>query len=275
MILGLLVGPVLAQQAVNRNRPAAAPARPGEAVDQAVGDLGPRITSFRQVEPGLGAFSSRGQLYRRRSPVDWQGKPRTGEQGGVGKNSPLHLPQSYVYEAPGVRAYVDRPRYITEQGRNRPPRGAVGNRENRYRQVVTPNTVYDLIPEDHPASPLEKTSEREPAQPGLNGVGEQYRVGGRFTTRTDRQVKRRTTGRVKGERRPGPTAKPSARGQANFGPNHPINRTGQGDRAETSRPPASQPVEGDRSRFGPNHPINQPDQTTSKPTPPADQSDGR
>jgi len=275
----VLACPALAQRSVNPDRPAGAPQRPGEAVDQSVGDLGPKITSFRQVQPGLGEFSSRAKLYRRRGPADWQnqraeaGQP--GQGGGVGAGSPLHLPQSYVRETPGVRAYVDQPQYLTRRGKNRPARGAVGNRDDRFRQIVTPNTVYDLIPKDATASPLNEPAKQQEPEP-LNGVGERYRREGTVSTLTTTRSQGRLAGKssegsdgkptqsararrqADRQRRPARDIPPASEFSSDLGANHPArrektNESSQGD----GQPSATQPRDADR--FGASHPTHQRD----------------
>jgi hypothetical protein len=235
-----------AQTPVNPVEGPAQQSRPGQAVDQAVGDLGPHIKSRRKVEPGLGAFSSETSLYRRFEPVDWQ---KTGEVSGQ-PGSSLHLPQPYVYRAPGVRAYVDQPQYLTRGGQNEPAPGPVGN-NGQFRQKVTANTVYDLIPRDHPASPLAKSNEQAnaagPIQ--LNGIGERYRINGRVDGQTQGLIEGRVNGRINnaGEAR-----------QAARQKRPPRNDRGQRSRRRATPPAATQPATtqpSPDSRFGPNHPI--------------------
>jgi hypothetical protein len=250
-----------AQTPVNGPAHPAKQQRPGDAVDQAVGDLGPRIKSRRKVEPGLGAFSNRTKLYRRFDPVSWQ---KSEGAGGNGASPSPNMPQPYVYEAPGVRAYVDRPQYLSRQGSNRPVPGPVGN-DGRFAQKVSANTVYDLIPRDHPASPLSSNKEPDSAagRHQLNGIGERYRVDGRVSN----QVNSRQAGRVapsrddrqQGERRavqpPGGRADRSGRGSTarpNRGAVADAGRRTSTDSRSTEAP-ATQP--GDDSRFGPNHPL--------------------
>jgi len=217
--------------------------RPGDPVDQTVGDLGPHITSFRQVEPGLGDFSARLDLYRRRGPARWQARGQSSRRKASGE---LGITQPFVYEAPGVRAFVDRPQYRTRQGENVPARGPVGNPSDRFKQHVGANTVYDLIPRDHPQSPLNPGGRNAASgKVELNGVGEQYRIDGRFTTRIAERVAGEAAASAESAR-PRRQDINAARHRAQ---QHGADEGGGRERA------ATQPS--DMARFGPNHPINQ------------------
>ena len=126
----LLTPPAFAQEAVHPLAP----------VDQAVGDLDPLSTSLRRVEPGLGQFSARAALRPLVAQPEgpsgpWRVDPRTGAL----------MSQGYVYEAPGVRAFVQQPAYrvLTPEGVGR---NVAPLMDEAYQPVAGANIVYDLVP---------------------------------------------------------------------------------------------------------------------------------
>ena len=138
----LLAGAATAQTALNRNAPVnpAAPL-PGSPVDTNVADADPLSVSFRRVEPGNAQFSFAARLTVADFGHRWTARhdPATG----------LRHDQGYHYRAPGVRALIDRPTYLT-----RTPGGIQINVQpdgnNRAIAIVPANTVYLLTPERTP-----------------------------------------------------------------------------------------------------------------------------
>ena len=148
--------------------------RPGRPVDQTVGDLDPKSRSLRRIEPGTGRFSSRVSLYQRVDPADWQ------KQQGSDGAADSRLDRPYVYRAPGVEALVDQPQYLTPRGLNRPSTG------DRFRQIITPNTVFNLIPEQmagtEPRSAGPASTAQNPQNP-RSAEANPHRVSTRYSTR--------------------------------------------------------------------------------------------
>jgi hypothetical protein len=233
-VLLLSAATVLAQT----QAPSQAPqrVRPGQPVDQTVGDLGPNSVSFRQVEPGLGEFSRATSLYRRFDPAGWQKRDRSGG---------LHLPQAYKYRAPGVEAYIDQPQYFTPRGRNVPVQEGPED-DPRFRQIITPNTVFDLIPDDHPAKPRPQPQAEAQTSRPLNGIGADHRLG-RWT---GGQVHGRIHGRIDGQVR-------GSGGSSSMPQQKRARQIAQAlQQRQAADPPRSAPRTGQSlpERFGPNHP---------------------
>jgi len=242
----LMAGVGLTQAQPRASSPALDRVRPGEPVDQTVGDLGPHDLSLRRVEPGLGAFSDATNLYRRFEPATWQ------QQDGAQSNtSGLHLPQSYIYRAPGVRAYVDRPQYFTAQGRNVPVEQGPED-DPRFQQIITSNTVFDLIPGDgSPVRPQQRDGSA--SQVRLNGIGEQHRIDGRVGGAVEGQVRGQLGSQVgASSARPHQAAIQAQQRRAR------AIATARRDREGASAPRRGDvPTSTDASlpdRFGPNHP---------------------
>lgn len=113
-------------------------------VDQAVGDLDPLSHSLRVVDPGLAQFSRQNAL--RRLP-----------DGAV---MPMGLPglPTYVYNEPGVRAYIRRPEYLTYN----PEAGGIALNaapaiDGMYRALVPADTVFDLTGDAAHHAPYQPT----------------------------------------------------------------------------------------------------------------------
>lgn len=106
-------------------------------VDQAVGDLDSLSTSLRRVEPGLGQFNARAAL-RELPAAPWT----------VGV-LPAPNGQRYVYEAPGFRAYMDRPDYLVVGSSDAGPpvrRNVSPGVDGGFLPMAPANLVYDLRP---------------------------------------------------------------------------------------------------------------------------------
>ena len=135
----LLPGVAQAQTALNRNAPVnpASPA-PGSPVDLNVGDADPLSVSLRRVETGNAQFSVGGRLTVADFGNRWA--PRHDPATGL-----LH-DQGHEYRAPGVRALIDRPTYLTRtiDGVEVNVQPDAGGREVA---IVPANTVYLLTPE--------------------------------------------------------------------------------------------------------------------------------
>ncbi len=105
-------------------------------VDQTVEDLDPLAVSQRMVQPGGGVFSDRVSMYRPLDPyqLDPFGRPAT---------------QSYIYEQPGVRAWVSRPDYlvVVDDSNPRKPLFNLNTkpvRDGAYVELISPGAVFDL-----------------------------------------------------------------------------------------------------------------------------------
>ena len=154
LALFLIAGAATAQTALNRNAPVdpAAPL-PGTPVDTNVADADPLSVSFRRVEPGNAQFSFAARLTVADFGTRWtpHHDPVTG----------LRHDQGYHYRAPGVRALIDRPTYLT-----RTPGGIQINVQpdgnNREVAIVPANTVY-LLTAERP-----RRIEADPAPPPAN-----------------------------------------------------------------------------------------------------------
>ncbi len=135
----LLAGLAQAQTALNRNAPVnpASPA-PGSPVDLNVGDADPLSVSLRRVETGNAQFSVEGRL----TVADFGNRWAPSRDPATGL---LHV-QGYEYRAPGVRALIDRPTYLTRtiDGVEVNVQPDAGGREVA---IVPANTVYLLTPE--------------------------------------------------------------------------------------------------------------------------------
>jgi hypothetical protein len=140
MIGGLVAAPVALAQVPAAGTPVGAPDGP---VDQAFGDLDLHTHQMRWVDPGQARWSHETAL-RRLPPgaaVPWVNLP------GIDEHQ-----RAYVYEAPGVRAYVRRPEYLVlnyEAGGI--AYNAAPSEPDKFRPLIAPDTVFDLVPrEDFP-----------------------------------------------------------------------------------------------------------------------------
>ncbi len=149
--------------------PALGQAGQGQPVDRAVGDLDPRATSFRRVEPGL-AVHSRAAALRTVDRAGWQ------QRGGVPIDplTGLPLPQGFVYEAPGFRAYMPQAEYVVRSPTDpySADRNVAPAADGQYVTVAPANMVYDLVP---------RTPRRDPRSP--NPAAVDHRLDARLDAR--------------------------------------------------------------------------------------------
>ena len=150
-------------------------------VDQTVGDLDPLARSLRRVDPGNQRFSARTRLLRRQP-----GRPGAAPAGA-------NAPRQYRFEAPGVQAWLRRPEYLVRSNdygqdvaRNRAPA-----QDGDFREIVPPDTVFDLRPD----APRPNAAPARPERPGRPGMSDNRintrldtRINGRVDTRTDQRL---------------------------------------------------------------------------------------
>ena len=113
----------------------------GGPVDQTVGDLDEHSTSLRHVQPGLAQFDAASAL--RQVPASAQDARKAGML-------PAPHGQRYLFEAPGFRAYLDRPEYVVI---GPPDTGGTVRRnitpgiDGGFLPLIPANTVFDLRPQ--------------------------------------------------------------------------------------------------------------------------------
>lgn len=154
--------------------------RPLMPVDRAVGDLDPRAVSQRWMDPGRASFMPGPMLY-----TEGFG-PQGFDDGSAGFGLPSVNPSTglamsgrYRYEAPGVRAWMDRPDYLVRTGPGRYDLNLAPGRDGEALQLIPPGTVFNLLPPDM----VEAAAEPEvPA-------GEDHRIDGRIDGRVDGRVR--------------------------------------------------------------------------------------
>lgn len=148
---------------------------PGQVVDQAVQDLDPLATSLRRMNPGNALYNNDGRIYQLRPPGPWTqaGLPALDNLTG------LNMPQQYIYRAPGVQAYMDRPDYLVRPGamstrrRNVAPHG-----DGKFVEMIPAGVVFDLVPRQPGAQ----------VQPQAADDWVDHRIDGRIDNRIDGRI---------------------------------------------------------------------------------------
>lgn len=148
-------------------------AHAGLPVDQGVGDLDPRGTSLRRLEPGNALYSTRVRLYQ------MPGAHRTPGQPQIDPATGLALPSTYRYSAPGVQALFDRPDYLmkTGTGSRDMARNVAARPDGAFIETVPAGMVYDLRPE---TALQHLMPQLYPAEPTPRAVGPDWRIDDRY-----------------------------------------------------------------------------------------------
>ncbi|MEO0966136.1 MAG: hypothetical protein AAFY08_13590 [Planctomycetota bacterium] len=136
-------------------------------VDPTVADVDARGASQRQANLGLGAFTPEYRMRTRLDPTAPLGQAN-GVVDAIDPATGLLMPQPFRYEAPGVRARIQRPAYLSvvDLSRQDITFGGEGTREKPYVAVNKPplfeplfvelvpaNTVFELTPDPAPIVP--------------------------------------------------------------------------------------------------------------------------
>lgn len=111
------------------------------AVDRAVSDVDPLAAGQRRVETAQTLTQPRLYLFNQDARWGEVGLPTLDYATGLMRT------RTYYYEAPGVRAWMDRPEYLIPTGRDRFQRNIAPLQDGTYIGVIAPNTIFDLIPE--------------------------------------------------------------------------------------------------------------------------------
>lgn len=146
LVAGLVSAPALGQQ---RPDPVPLPT-PGAATvytEESIGDVDPRGVSTRWVDPGQASDLMKDRVVRTR--------PLTpAEAAASGLNPRLGATRGFAYRAPGVRATFHRPAYITLT-LDGPRVNGSRVREGDFREIIPPDTVFDMT--TPPVPPAELT----------------------------------------------------------------------------------------------------------------------
>ncbi|MEM8737814.1 MAG: hypothetical protein AAGG38_04960 [Planctomycetota bacterium] len=134
-------------------RPGSLPssAQPGTPVDPNVGDRDPRAVSLRRVEVGNAVHSFGGRLSVADFGRSWS--PHNPNQPiATDPATGLAHSQSFQYQAPGLRALLDRPDYLVNLGNDQIGRNVQPIRETDQIMImiIPANTVFQLTPETTP-----------------------------------------------------------------------------------------------------------------------------
>lgn len=159
-----------------------------EPVDRAVGDLDALSHSLRHVDPGTAQFPEHVRIYR--LPDHAAGMGAQLGDAAHDRTQRDRRPR-YRYEAPGVRAWVRQPEYLVRGGPHEPP--FVFNRppqqDGELRELIPPDTVFDLIPPDRQAADEPDTE-----------AGVDHRIDHRLDTRLDTRIDTRIDTRQDADR---------------------------------------------------------------------------